>query len=58
MMTACFFPVLTLCPTAASIDSTRHSIRCNCITNPNGFAETGYFLSMMTYASVMQAVRL
>ena len=59
MMAAYFFPTPALSPAMLVPDPTRYSMRCNCITNPNGLAETGFFLSTMTYTTgVIQAVEL
>ena len=58
-MASYFFPALASSPAMVVADSIRHSMQCNYITNPNRLAETGCFLSTMTYTtSVMQVVEL
>lgn len=57
MISTCLFPALALYPTVLGTDSTRYSMRCVCITNPSRHAESGCFLSTMTYSTcVIQAV--
>ena len=57
MISAYLFPALALYQTVLGTDSTRYSIWCICITNPNRHAELGCFLSTMTYSTcVIQAV--
>lgn len=59
MMASYFFPTLALSPAMVVADSTRHSMQCNYITNPNRLAETGCLLTTMTYTTnVIRVVEL